>query len=280
MQKKTYCGDCSPEEFQKFEPSFRQLISLANKEILPRFLCGIAVLEKSDHTPVTAADRRAEKVMREWLEQEYPHHGIYGEEFGIKEPVGDFPHYRWILDPIDGTKNFITNAFQFGTLIALEKDNGDGFKPLIGVISHPQVGAWLIGDGKKTVLQLSDNQEISCEVRNTTDLSQATLLTSSHWTTPEQHGTKVIQDLIDQVKLYRTWGDCFGYFAVATGGADIMLDNELNYWDVAAVVPVIEGAKGVICSTSGGNPLKELSAVASNPGLIDKVLDFLINKNG
>ncbi len=64
MQKKTYCGDCSPEEFQKFEPSFRQLISLANKEILPRFLCGIAVLEKSDHTPVTAADRRAEKVMR------------------------------------------------------------------------------------------------------------------------------------------------------------------------------------------------------------------------
>lgn len=117
-------------------------------------------------------------------------------------------------------------------------------------------------------------------MRNTTDLSQATLLTSSHWTTPEQHGTKVIQDLIDQVKLYRTWGDCFGYFAVATGGADIMLDNELNYWDVSAVVPVIEGAKGVICSTSGGNPLKELSAVASNPGLIDKVLDVLNNKNG
>ena len=90
----------------------------------------------------------------------------------------------------------------------------------------------------------------------------------------------MIQDLIDQVKLYRTWGDCFGYFAVATGGADIMLDNELNYWDVSAVVPVIEGAKGVICSTSGGNPLKELSVVASNPGLIDKVLDVLNNKNG
>ena len=72
-----------------------------------------------------------------------------GKNSELKEPVGDFPHYRWILDPIDGTKNFISKCFQFGTLIALGKDNGDGFKPLIGVISHPQVGAWLIGDGKK-----------------------------------------------------------------------------------------------------------------------------------
>lgn len=275
MQKNSYCGDCSAEEFQQFEPSFRQLITLANTEILPRFLCGVAVLEKSDHTPVTAADRGAEKVMREWIEQNYPHHGIYGEEFGIKEPTGEYPHYRWILDPIDGTKNFITNAFQFGTLIALEKDDGKAFKPLMGVISHPQVGAWLIGDGKKTILHLSDNQEIPCEVRNTTELNQATLLTSSHWTTPEQHGGKEMQDLIDSVKLYRTWGDCFGYFAVATGGADIMIDTELNYWDVAAVVPVIEGAKGVIVSKTGGNPLKELSAVAACPALIDKVLAVL-----
>ena len=284
MQKNSYCGDCSAEEFQQFEPSFRQLITLANTEILPRFLCGVAVLEKSDHTPVTAADRGAEKVMREWIEQNYPHHGIYGEEFGIKEPTGEYPHYRWILDPIDGTKNFITNAFQFGTLIALEKDDGKGFKPLMGVISHPQVGAWLIGDGKKTILHLSDNQEIPCEVRNTTELNQATLLTSSHWTTPEQHGGKEMQDLIDSVKLYRTWGDCFGYFAVATGGADIMIDTELNYWDVAAVVPVIKGAKGVIVSKTGGNPLKELSAVAACPALIDKskrdVICFLLLLDG
>lgn len=278
MQKKHYCGDCSAEEFQKFEPVFKQLIELANTEILPRFLSGVAVLEKSDHTPVTIADRGAEKVMREWIEENYPNHGIYGEEFGIKESTGDFPQYRWILDPIDGTKNFITNAFQFGTLIALERNDGEGFKPLMGVISHPQVGAWLIGDGKKTILHLSDNQEIPCEVREIEDLSQATLLTSSHWTTPEQHGGPEMQKLIDAVKLYRTWGDCFGYFAVATGGADIMIDPELNYWDVAAVVPIIEGAKGVIVSKTGGNPLKELSAVASSPFLIDRVLAVLNDK--
>ncbi len=275
MERKSYCGECSDEEFRHFEPVFKQLIELANAEILPRFLSGIAVMEKSDHTPVTAADRGAEKVMREWLEQNYPHHGIYGEEFGIKEAIGDFPKYRWILDPIDGTKNFITNAFQFGTLIALEKDDGEGFKPLIGVISHPQVGAWLIGNGKTTTLHLSDNSEIPCEVRHTDKLSEATLLTSSHWTTPEQNGGPEMQKLIDQVKLYRTWGDCFGYFSVATGGADIMIDPELNYWDVAAVVPVIEGAKGVITSKTGGDPLKELSAVAACPELIDKVLSVL-----
>jgi myo-inositol-1(or 4)-monophosphatase len=84
-----------------------------------------------------------------------------------------------------------------------------------------------------------------------------------------------MQNLIDRVKMYRTFGDCFGYFAVATGGADIMVDPDLNYWDVAALVPVIEGAGGVLTSTTGGNPLKELSAVATNRELHGEVLAIL-----
>lgn len=91
--------------------------------------------------------------MREWIEAHFPAHGIFGEEFGIKGGVrGRFPRYRWILDPIDGTRAFIHNAFHFGTLIAVERDDGNGFQPMLGVISHPAVGVWLIGDGKRTVL--------------------------------------------------------------------------------------------------------------------------------
>lgn len=124
-KKQSYCAGCSEAELKLFEPAIEQLISLANEEILPRFLAGTEVFDKKDHTPVTAADRGAEKVMREWIEAHFPAHGIFGEEFGIKEASGDgFPRYRWILDPIDGTRAFIHNAFHFGTLIAVERDDG------------------------------------------------------------------------------------------------------------------------------------------------------------
>lgn len=276
MQNKHFCADCSEKELKEFIPAIEKLIELANSQILPRFLAGTKVFEKKDHTPVTEADRGAEKVMREWIEENYPDHGIYGEEFGIKEAAAKtFPKYRWILDPIDGTRAFITNAFHFGTLIALERDEGEGFKPLIGVISHPHVGVYLIGNGKKSVLHFKDGSSHEVSVGDTSELSKATLVVTSHWTTGEQKGDQRMQKLIDEAALYRTWGDCFGYFAVATGGADIMIDPDLNYWDVAALVPVIEGAKGVIVSTSGGNPLKELSSVATNEKLLPKVLEAL-----
>ena len=278
MQNSSYCEACSDREYAVFESAVKELISLANAEILPRFLSGIKVFDKKDHTPVTEADRSAELAMRNWIEEKFPTHGIFGEEFGVKEASNHgFPRYRWILDPIDGTRAFITNAFHFGTLIAVEKDVGEGFKPMIGVISHPHVGVWLIGNGKKTTLHLRDGSERPEHVREVSNLHDATLLVTSHWTTPEQKGGEEMQSLIDAVKLYRTWGDCFGYFAVATGGADIMIDPDLNYWDVAALGPVIEGAGGVLTSLTGGNPLKELSAVATNRKLLPIVLSKLSN---
>ncbi len=275
MDFQTYSAKCTDEEYKKFEPFIKQLLDAANKEILPRFLSGTNVEEKEDKSPVTEADKKAEKAMRDLIDQTFPLHGVYGEEFGEKEAHGDLPRYRWILDPIDGTRSFISNGFQFGTLIALERDGGEGFKPMIGVISHPQVGAWLIGRSEGTELHQSNGSVTKAQVKDTADISQATLLTTSHWTTPEQEGGKEMQDLIDQAKIYRTWGDCFGYFAVATGGADIMVDPSLHYWDVAAIVPVIEGAGGVVISLKGGNPLVDLSAIAANPTLAAEALRIL-----
>ena len=102
-----------------------------------------------------------------------------------------------------------------------------------------------------------------------------TLLATSHWTTGEQHGSPRIQTLIDRVKLYRTMWDWFGYFAVASGGADIMVDPELCYWDIAALLPVVEGAGGTITSTAGGNPLTDLSAVCTAGPLHGEVVALL-----
>jgi myo-inositol-1(or 4)-monophosphatase len=109
-------------------------------------------------------------------------------------------------------------------------------------------------------------------VRDCARLQDATVLSSSTWVAGEQQGASAIEALARQARLYRTWGDCFGYFALATGGADAMLDPQLSYWDVAAIVPVVEGAGGRVSSWSGGNPLKQPSLIAAGPGLHDTII--------
>ena len=170
-----------------------------------------------------------------------------------------------MLDPIDGTRAFITNCFLFGTLIALERWERDAYQPVLGVIGHAAAGVALIGHQRGTTLYASDGSSRRVQVRKCERLEDATVLATSHWTSNEQPAadTARIEDVIKRTKMYRTWGDCFGYFALATGAADLMLDPKLEYYDVAAIVPVIEGAGGVITSWSGGDPLTEPSLIAS-----------------
>ncbi|MBO5658924.1 MAG: inositol monophosphatase [Duodenibacillus sp.] len=278
MVRHTYTAPMSEKEKQAFVPFLHELIDCALGEILPRFLTGIEVDDKSNGTPVTQADKMAEWRMRQLIEARFPSHGIFGEEWGEKPAQAEAVRYRWILDPIDGTRSFITNSFLFGTLIALERDDGEGFRPILSTITHPAAGVRAIGSRDETVLHVENRfgrTQRTVKVRDCGELSRASLLVTSHWTTPEQCGDERLQRLIDEVKLYRTMGDCFGYFAVATGGADIMIDPELCYWDVAALLPVVEGAGGVISSMKGGNPLEELSAVCTAGAIHQQVLDRL-----
>ena len=274
-----FSAPISAAEKKEFEPFLNHLVDTAFSVIMPRFLTPLDIEDKDNGTPVTVADKTAEQRMRELIESHYPEHGIYGEEFGVKRPRGNGTvRYRWILDPIDGTRSFITHSFLFGTLIALERDDGAGFRPVLSAVAHAAANVRAIGSRDGTVLRL-DNRWSSfsrpARVRDCQSLSEATLLTTSHWTSAEQRGGAEMQKLIDAVKLYRTMGDCFGYFAVATGGADIMIDPDLSYWDVAALLPVVEGAGGVLTSVSGGNPLKELSAVCTAGAIHSEVLELL-----
>ncbi len=275
MEPTRYSAPLSAAEAQEFIPFLQELIATASGVILPLFLSGTEVITKGDATPVTAADRGAEAAMRSLIEARYPAHGILGEEFGIKEAAAGGTRYRWVLDPVDGTRAFITNCFLFGTLIALERDDGAGWRPVAGAIAHPAAGVHLIGHRGGTTLTLADGRSRTVQVRPCQRLEDATVLLTTHWSTAEQTGGPEIQTLIDRAKLYRTWGDCFGYFSLATGGADLMIDPVLGYWDVAALVPVVEGAGGLITGLAGGDPLVELSAVASAGPLHPEVLAIL-----
>lgn len=272
-----WCAPLTEAEKAEYVPFLKQLIEASFRNISSFFLMPIAIEGKSNGTPVTEADKSTERMLREMIEARYPTHGIFGEEYGVK--TSDSP-WRWILDPIDGTRAFISHSFHFGTLIALEKRGADGeFHPVLSTIAFAVANVWVIGTGEACELYRRVEgqwQHFPVHSKATTELSDATLLVTSHWSTPEQVGDERLQRLIDSVKLYRTWGDCFGYFSVATGGADIMIDPDLSYWDLAALLPVVEGAGAVLVGMNGGNPLKELSAVCcSNTTLLQHVRSIL-----
>jgi len=271
-----YAGELTRAEWREFEPFFHALIGTAFAIIRRYFLRGTAVVAKADASPVTRADRGAEAAMRRLIEQRYPRHAIVGEEYGTR--AGE--RYRWILDPVDGTRAFISNCFLFGTLIALERDDGAGFRPVLGAIAHAAPGLALIGHGggagfaPRTTLYSADGSRRAARVRPCASLAQATVLSTSLWHSGEQKGAG-LERVVGGARMYRTWGDCFGYFSLATGGADVMLDPQLGYWDVAAIIPVVEGAGGRVSSWRGGDPLRQPSLVATAGGIHDDVLGLL-----
>jgi len=273
VTQRRFSAALADDEAREFVPFVRELNDVAVKTIRRYFMSGTAVATKSDASPVTLADRRAEEEMRGLIEGRYPEHGVIGEEHGTKSGA----RYRWVLDPVDGTRAFISHCFLFGTLIALERDDGDGFRPVLGVISHAAAGLTLIGHGDRCALHSTDGSARQVNVRPCDKLTDATVLTTTHWSTGEQRAmnSERIEQIVRVARLYRTWGDCFGYFALATGGADLMLDPVLAHWDVAAIVPVVEAAGGVVTSWLGGDPVTQPSLIASAGGIHEAVLQLL-----
>lgn len=229
-----------------------ELAERSGNFIRPYFAQADLVVEtKADDSPVTAADRGAEKLLREAIAQRFPTHGVIGEEFGSENPNADFV---WVLDPIDGTKSFAAACPLFGTLIALLHQG----QPALGAIHLPVLQQLFIGDNFSSTLNGKP-----VRTRATKRLAEATLLTSDSLNLAKyQHGP-ACDRVVSQAKLYRTWGDCYGYTLVAGGWADVMLDPIMNPWDIAALVPVIRGAGGVITDWTGKDPVHADSTVAA-----------------
>jgi len=243
---------------------FLHLLSNESANIIKRyFRTSVSVESKPDFSPVTIADKLAEEKMREIIAKEFPSHGIIGEEFGNNNSDAE---YVWVIDPIDGTKSFISGALSFGTLIALLK-NG---RPIIGVINHPILNELLIGDNQICLLN-----EKKVKIRDCFLINQATLLTTDHLNIGKYQNQNKFDELTEKVKLYRNWGDCYGYYLIATGFADIMVDPIMSVWDSMSLIPIINGAGGIITDYQGNDPVVGSSIVASNKEIHSEVIKLL-----
>ncbi len=245
---------------------FMKLLANESQKIIMDFYRKEMNIEiKTDFTPVTIADKKSEEKMRELITKEFPEHGIIGEEF---EDINPNSEYKWILDPIDGTKSFIYGTPLFGTLIALLKNN----QPILGVINLPALNEFLIGDNNSTYLN-----DVVVRVRNCENISSAVLLITDYMNFEKYRNIKALNNLIRKVKLFRSWGDCYGYYLVATGYADIMIDPIMSLWDFMALIPIINGAGGKITDYYGNDPLRGDSIVATG-GIIHKEVIKILNQ--
>jgi len=243
---------------------FTKQLAQASGEIINKYFRSVMTVEsKADDSPVTIADKQAEETMREMIMKEFPEHGIIGEEFDDHNPDAE---YKWVLDPIDGTKSFITGTFLFGTLIGLTKDD----EPILGAIHHSVTSHLLIGTGDEAKL----NDEV-VTVRKNDKLRNATLLYTDFVDIGKYQNGIAFQHLMGRTNFNRTWGDCHGYFLVATGYADIMLDPIMNLWDIVALVPIIKGAGGMITDWEGNAPIGGSGIIATNGDLHEQVLQAL-----
>ena len=247
-------------EFKKF---INHLTEISGNNIKSYFRNNFNIEVKSDDSPVTIADRSTEEKLREIIMKEYPDHGILGEEFGKHNEGAE---YQWILDPIDGTKSFICGTVTFGTLIALMKNN----EPVLGVFHQPILNELLVGDNFTT--ELNGNK---VEINDVKSLEDAVLLTTDHFAIGDYQKLDKFEELAKRVKLYRQWGDCYGYYLVASGFAQIMIDPIMSIWDSMALIPIINGVGGIITDYQGKNPVTGNSIIAATPSLHKDVISLL-----
>ena len=229
---------------------------------------------KGDGSPLTIADREAETHLRAEIEAAFPDDAIQGEEFDDKDGTSGF---RWILDPIDGTKSFISGVPLYGTMVAVEKiEDNLNRQAVIGSVYFPGLdegiyaakgsGAFSFkGTGKPQIARVSQKK----------DIKKSVLLTTSVPDFAARGAGEAYAKLANEFYFSRTWGDVYGYYLVAIGRAEAMVDPELNVWDAAAVQPIIEEAGGRYSDWNGQAKIDTGDAVGSNGQFHDRILELL-----
>jgi len=229
---------------------------------------GVTVETKGDGSPVTIADREAERQARAWIERRFPHDGLVGEEF---ETVRGDAKRRWIFDPIDGTKAFVRGVPLWGTLVAC----CEGDTVLAGAACYPAVketvaaargeGCWWNGS--------------RAQVSSVSALAEATALVTDSRFPARPHRRDAWFDLVANVAVSRTWGDCYGYLLVATGRAEIMVDDIMNPWDSAALQPIITEAGGRFSDWRGRATAFGGDVIATNAALANATRRYLLESS-
>lgn len=248
-----------PVEIKTF---VEHLAQAAGQAILPFFRSHIGAQDKSGggvFDPVTEADRAAEHVMRTMIAQHFPSHGIIGEEFGSHNEDAE---YLWVLDPIDGTKSFISGLPVWGTLIGLQH-NGT---PCYGMMHQPFTREYFSSDGARSLWHGpktdGTRNERHLRTRACPNLAHATLMTT-HPHLLVENTRPAFERVERQVRLSRYGGDCYAYCMLASGHIDLVIESGLNAYDIVALIPIIEGAGGIITTWSGESAARGGAIIAA-----------------
>jgi myo-inositol-1(or 4)-monophosphatase len=231
-----------------FSAFVNELAAVSGETILPFFRTALSVEDKGHRgsfDPVTAADRAAETAMRTLIRRNFPDHGIIGEEYGSERADAE---YVWVLDPIDGTKSFISGMPVWGTLIALLRSG----EPVFGLMNQPFTHERFSGDGARAHYR-GPAGERELRVRPCPDLSTAVLFTTSPLLM--NASDRALFTRVEQlVRLSRYGGDCYAYCMLAAGHVDVVIETELKTHDVLPLIPIIVGAGGLITTWEGDAP--------------------------
>lgn len=253
------------EEFVGFA---ERTVRLAGAATLPYFRSSVHVENKlqDGFDPVTEADKAVETIIRDALTAAYPSHGVLGEEFGHQSGNG----LTWVIDPIDGTRAFMSGMLHWGVLLGLF----DGVDPVVGAMYQPYVDECFVGDGRQAWFSRAGErrflQTSSCD-----EVSMATLATTDprYFNGADLAGFHSLQHHARQTRL---GGDCYVHAMVAMGTVDLGTDATLNPYDIQALIPIIRGAGGVVTTYDGGNPALGGTVLASaNDTLHRQALDLL-----
>lgn len=265
-------GMTSAQGLPELLATAHRLADISARAILPFFRQRLIVENKDGSggfDPVTAADRAAERVIRDELSRTYPDHCIVGEEFENAMSASDS---RWIIDPIDGTRAFIMGLPLWGTLIG----HARGETPVIGLLNQPFTGERFWNDSTESFWRGSDGSLRKLQTRMGQTLDQAILSTTHPDLFEAGYEADAFARLRLQVRMTRYGGDCYAYAMVAMGFVDVVVEAGLKPFDIAALVPIIESAGGRVTAWDGGSPLAGGRIVASgDPRLHDAVLDVL-----
>jgi myo-inositol-1(or 4)-monophosphatase len=245
-----------------FAAFVERLAQVSGEVILPFFRSAIRAEDKSlggVFDPVTEADRGAEAAMRRLIGQTFPAHGVIGEEYGQDRPEAE---YVWVLDPIDGTKSFVSGLPTWGTLIGLMHRG----QPVYGMMAQPFTRERFYGDGKRARLRTlapshgdappSEWATRSLHTRGCASLAEATLMTTSPVLIRDDADRMAYARVEKQVRLTRYGGDCYAYCALAAGFVDLVIESGLKPHDIVALAPIIEGAGGVVTTWDRENAAK------------------------
>jgi myo-inositol-1(or 4)-monophosphatase len=245
-RRRPACGKDGRMTAIDFSAFVDELAKVAGESVLPFFRTALSVDDKGGQgrfDPVTAADHAAETAMRMLIRRTFPDHGIIGEEYGAERTDAE---YVWVLDPIDGTKSFISGMPAWGTLIGLMR----GGEPVFGTMSQPFTRELFSGDGGAARYR-GPAGERALRVRPCATVSEAILFTTSPRLMNEAD-RGVFGRVEDAVRLSRYGGDCYAYCMLAAGHVDLVIETELKPHDIIPLIPIITGAGGVVTTWENG----------------------------